>query len=60
MRLFLLAVLLAALTGCEYRYQAVATDEVVYVIDKRTGQLLKPQYRYSGTFGPLPKYPEKK
>lgn len=39
MRLVLLAVLLASLAGCEYRYAAVATDKNVYVLDKKTGQV---------------------
>ena len=39
MRLVLLAVLLASLAGCEYRYEAVATDKYVYVLDKKTGQV---------------------
>lgn len=65
MRLVLLAVLLASLAGCEYRYEAVTTDKDCWILDKKTGQVLKaerwgtlriPLAPYSGEFGPKPKY----
>jgi len=63
MRLVLLAVLLASLAGCEHRYEAVATEKDVYVLDKKTGQVLRANWTfgrggYAGEFGLKPKYSE--
>ena len=53
MRWVLLAVLLASLAGCEYRYAAVATDNHVFVLDKKTGQVASVGY---GQMSKPPRY----